>query len=445
MLTAGSESTTESAWTAGFVATARSALSAESALTSNSDSSVGTAVATGLDLIVDRLDEATAAQADANRAHARQWTALAELMRLARANPQVYLRSEGMARADALEMAEDTAAYDAGLRLQLSANQVRSIAHDAQVLEDRLPALHAEFVAGLTTVGHVSAAVDLVAGWTDDAALHTFDGQLAACASTTTIAAFRGRARRLRERLLHESAEDRHAKAFADRRVWIERADDGMAFIHALVAAPDAVRIIERLNATARAEQKKTRSGEPGWRSRDQLRADLAVGWLAGDGTPTAAKVRPMLLVPMLSLLGEGDQPIELRGYGSIDRRSAARLFAKAPSFRRVATDPFTGETLEYDRTRYRPTKAQRDWVALRYETCIDPTCSRSAYDSDVDHLEEWVRDMGRTNRDNLIPLCENGNLRKNVSRIAYERLPSGGVSITTPTGFAVIADAPPF
>ncbi|MGW4931062.1 DUF222 domain-containing protein [Agromyces sp. NPDC004153] len=402
-------------------------------------------MATGLDLIVDRLAEATAAQADANRALARQWIALAELMRLARANPHVYLRSEGMARADALEMAEDAAAYDAGLRLQLSANQVRSMAHDAQVLEDRLPALHGAFVAGLTTVGHVSAAVDLVAGWTDDTALRAFDEQLTASASTTTVSAFRARARRLKERLLQESPEDRHTRAFADRRVWVERADDGMAYLHALVAAPDAVRIIERLNATARAEQKQTRAGEPGWRSRDQIRADLAVGWLAGDGTPTAAKVRPMLLVPMLSLLGEGDEPIELPGYGSIDRHSAARLFAKAPSFRRVATDPFTGELLEYDRTRYRPTKAQRDWVALRFETCIDPTCSRPVHDSDVDHLEEWVRDMGFTNRDNLFPLCESGNRRKNLSRVAYRRLPSGNVSITTPTGHTVIADQPPF
>jgi hypothetical protein len=433
------------------VLTGESGLTVESELaagtpTAGNPSAARTAVATGLDLIVDRLDEASHAQSEANRAHARLWTALAELMRLARANPQVYLRSEGMARADALEMAEDTAAYDAGLRLQLSANQVRSIAHEAQVLEDRLPTLRDAFVAGVTTVGHVRAAVDLVTGWTDDEpALQAFDEQLAASASSTTLSAFRARARRLKERLLQESPEDRHAKAFADRRIWVERADDGMAYLHALVAAPDAVRIVERLNATARAEQQKTRRGEPGWRSRDQLRADLAVGWLAGDGTPTAAKVRPMLLVPLLSLLGESDQPIELAGYGSIDRRSAARLFAKAPSFRRVATDPFTGEILDYDRMRYRPTKAQRDWVALRFETCIDPTCSRPAHDSDVDHLEEWVRDMGRTNRDNLFPLCENGNRRKNLSRVGYRRLPSGKVSITTPTGYTVTTDAPTF
>ena len=151
----------------------------------------GTAVAAGLDLIVDRLNEASHAQSDANRAHARLWTALAELMRMARANPHVYLRSEGMARADALEMAEDTAAYDAGLRLQLSANQVRSIAHEAQVLEDRLPTLRDAFVAGVTTVGHVRTAVDLVTGWTDDEpALQAFDEQLAASASSTTLSAF---------------------------------------------------------------------------------------------------------------------------------------------------------------------------------------------------------------------------------------------------------------
>ena len=309
------------------------------------------------------------------------------------------------------------------------------------MLDDRLPALRAAFAAGQTTVDHIRAAVDLAIAWEDDAALRQFDENLAAAAMNTTVSSFRVRARRLKQRLLHEPAEVRHARAFADRRVWVEPTDDGMAFIHALVAAPDAVRIIERLNATARAEQKKTPSGERGWRSRDQIRVDLAVAWLAGDGTPTAAKVRPMLLVPLLSLLAQGDQPIELPGYGSIDRVSAARLFEKAPSFRRVATDPFTGELLEYDRARYRPTKAQRDWIAMRFEDCIDPTCSRSAYDSDIDHLEEWVRESGRTDADNLFPLCENGNRRKNLSRIAYRRLPSGRVSITTPTGFTAVSE----
>ena len=410
----------------------------------STDAPSGNVVATGFDLIVDRLDEARAAQADANRAHARQWSALAELMRLARANPHIFLRPAGLAQNDVLALAEEAAAFDAGLRLRLSAGQVRSLAHRAQVLEDRMPRLRAAFAAGDTSAGHVDSALSLVVGWMDDEAVTVFDEELVEAASTLSPQAFRNRARRLKEKLFHEPPEVRHARAFAERRVAIEPVEDGMAWIHALVSAPDAVRIISRLNATGRATQKKTKIGEPGWRSRDQIRADLAVAWLAGDSTPTAARVRPILLVPMLSMIGEGNEPIELPGYGTIDRATAAKLFDEAPSFRRVGTDPFTGEKLVYDHTRYRPTKAQRDWIAMRFETCIDPTCVRPVGDTDVDHLEEWVRDHGRTNDDNLVPLCEKGNRRKNLSRFGYEHYGEGRVAITTPTGHTVITEPPP-
>ncbi|WP_022885274.1 HNH endonuclease signature motif containing protein [Glaciibacter superstes] len=405
----------------------------------------GKTVATGFDLILDRLDEATASQSETNRAQARLWASLAELMRLARANPHVYLRSGGLTGRDALELAEEAAAFDAGLRLHLSAGQVRTLAHRAQLLEDRLPRLRAVFAAGETTTAHVGAALDLLSGWDDDTAVRLFDEQLAEPAGTLTPAAFRARARRAKEKLHEEPAEARHARAFAGRGVWMEPAENGMAWVHALLSAPDAVRIVSRLNATSRAEQKKTKVGDSNWRSRDQIRADLAAAWLAGDGTPTAAKVRPVLLVPLLSMIGGGDEPIELRGYGTIDRDSAARLFAEAPSFRRVATNPFTGEKLTYDRERYRPTQAQKDWIAFRFENCIDPTCNRAVDDTDVDHLEEWVRDNGRTNEDNLFPLCEKSNRRKNLSRFDYERLPNGRVSITTPTGLTVTTEAAPF
>lgn len=405
----------------------------------------GTAVATGLDLILDRLDEGAEAQAETNRSQARLWAALAELMRLARANPHLYLRPAGLAQADATRLAEDAAAFDAGLRLHLTSGQVRHLAHRAQTLQDRLPGLHASFTAGTTSAAHVSVALDLVVGWCDEEAVAAFDDRLAELAATSTVASFRRRAHRIKGALLTEPAEVRHARAFADRRVAMEPAEDGMAWIHLLVSASDAVRVISRLNATARAEQKTVGQGSPGWRSRDQLRADLAVAWLAGDGTATAAKVRPILLVPMLSLLGTGDEPIELRGYGAIDPASARRLFAEADSFRRVATDPFSGERLVYDRARYRPTRAQRDWLAMRFEDCIDPTCSRPVDDTDVDHLEEWVRDHGATDDDNLVPLCPQANRRKNLSWFDYRRHPDGRISITSPTGLTVEMEVAPF
>ncbi|MEL4319937.1 HNH endonuclease signature motif containing protein [Leifsonia sp. YIM 134122] len=108
-------------------------------------------------------------------------------------------------------------------------------------------------------------------------------------------------------------------------------------------------------------------------------------------------------------------------------------------------TDPISGEKLTYDRTRYRPTQAQRDWVAIRFEDCIDPTCARPVTDTDIDHLDEWARDAGPTNEDNLHPLCDTGNRRKNLSRIHNQRQPDGTVSITTPTGYTVTTEAAPF
>lgn len=397
------------------------------------------------DLIAEQLTGALAASTTTNQSQARLWAALAELMRLARSNPEAYLRPAGISKPDVIELAQDAAAFDAGLRLRLSTGQVRTLAHQGQTLQEQLPQLHAAFTAGATSVGHVNAALELITGWTDPAGIARFDELLAGPAEALVVTAFRAKARRAKEKLFAEPAEARHARAFAARRVWVEKADDGMAWINIHTNAADAVRIITRLNATARAEQKKTPIGTPGWRSRDQIRTDLAVAWLAGDGTSTAAKVRPVLLVPMLSLLGEGDEPIELRGYGSIDRASAARLFADAPSFRRVATDPFTGEKLDYDRTRYRPTKAQRDWITICHEECIDPNCSRPASDSDVDHLQEWVRDNGPSNAENLFPLCETSNRRKNLSRFDYRRLPDGRVTIHTPTGLDITTDEAPF
>ena len=201
----------------------------------------------------------------------------------------------------------------------------------------------------------MNTALDLLVGWDDPSGVASLRRRSSPTAATTlTVAAFRRRARHLKGTLHPEPAETLHARAFTTRRVDLEPVEDGMAWIHLLVSAPDAIRILARLTGTARTIQKSTTRSDPDWRTRSQIRADLAAGWLAGDDTPTAAQVRPILLVPMLSLLGEGSEPSVLRGYGPIDRASAARLLTAAPAFRRVLTDPSSGEKLVYDRTRYR-------------------------------------------------------------------------------------------
>ena len=431
------------------------------------------------------LDEAETEQVNGNMAMAAQLAALARLIAVAREHPEVYLTEEGAQACDAVEFAERAAALDASVRLNLDPDQVRNRAHEARVLAQSLPQLWAVFEAGETGYPQASAAVELLAGLTDPVAIAEYDTKLAARAGDVTPGAFRQKARRLAERLRAEPSELRHARALSERRVVFEYVDDGMAWIHALVPAAEAVCIKRLLDAEAKGIAKneakiatkiavKTGVDAGPHRSRDQIRADRFVDILARKGTPQEVKVRVVLHVPMLELLegpgsrgsaaGDGHsegQPLQpiprrqsaaLEGYGPIDPVSAAQLFINAPSFRRVITDPFSGEILNFDRRRYRPTKAQREYIAMKYGTCAKPGCNRLAATSDLDHLKEWARDYGFTNEDNLIPLCPSDHRLKTLTKIRYRREPDGTIIVTTPTGtvgrkktWKPLPDNPPF
>ncbi|PPL20318.1 hypothetical protein GY24_01890 [Microterricola pindariensis] len=397
------------------------------------------------------IDSALEAQHAGNRAMATQLAALAAVLNTSRAHLSVYLQPGGLAEPDAVELAARAAALDAALQLNLTPNQVRDRAYEGQLLQEKLPAFWELFRLGLTSYAHAQAAVQFANGLDEPDAVAEYDSTLAAAAPTLTPAAFRTKARVLQQRLLAEPPAARTARALTERRVWVEPAEDGMAWLHALISAPDAIRVKARLNSTARNVQKQEKQADriareagtnrASRRTRPQIRADLAVAWLAGDGTPTAAKVRPILLVPILSMLGtvgqDGQLPV-LHGYGPIDPATAAGLFDDAPAFRRIGTDPISGEILDLDRTAYRPTKAQRDWLTVKYGRCARPGCDCDAATADIDHLREWARDHGPTNIRNLIPLCPPEHRLKTLTKIRISRDRDDGDALTihTPTGY---------
>ncbi len=117
-----------------------------------------------------------------------------------------------------------------------------------------------------------------------------------------------------------------------------------------------------------------------------------------------------------------------------------------------MGTDPFTGEILNFDRGRYRPTKAQREYLAMTYGSCGTPGCERLAITSDLDHLKEWATDHGLTNEDNLVPLCAPDHRLKTLTKSRYTREPDDTLIVTTPTGTTArtapkkpLPDNPPF
>ncbi|MGX5696140.1 DUF222 domain-containing protein [Agromyces soli] len=399
------------------------------------------------------LDSVEGAQIETNRMFAAQFEQVRRAFALAASHPELYVLPVVDEPARVAEIAARAVAAELSMRLQLPASTIRNRAYEAETLQQRLPRVWCRFRDGLASYADVRVALEAVAGFltgpqhpgTDSAAdsavrrahLDAFDEALAEAIGRITTTRFRQRAKVLRARF--EGAAEttaRHVRAASERRVIVEHDDRGMAWVQLYTTSIDAARIHARLNATA-AES----AGAPGeHRTTDQLRADLATAWLAGDGTPTAVRTEVVVTVPVLSLIGAtlpGDRPdpAELEGVGPIDEARARQLFADAPTFLRLAVDPLTGAPLNLGRTRYRVTKAQRRWLELKYGRCTRPGCNRLAISADVDHLVDWLSG-GRTDEPNLAPTCRPDHGLKHLTNFTVASSTDGSIRWRSPFGF---------
>ncbi|PTT16203.1 HNH endonuclease, partial [Microbacterium sp. HMWF026] len=165
--------------------------------------------------------------------------------------------------------------------------------------------------------------------------------------------------------------------------------------------------------------------------------------------TPTS-RTRPgsasiVVTVPALTLLGAGDEPALLDGYGPIDFDTARRLAGESATWTRLLTHPLTGVPLALDRTSYRVTAALRRWLGVTSPTCIFPGCGRAARACDIDHLTAWS-DGGTTDADNLEPECRPHHRLRHETKWTPVRDPdSGDVRWRSPLGHETEVDPPPF
>lgn len=223
------------------------------------------------------------------------------------------------------------------------------------------------------------------------------------------------------------TAEERRVRAVAERHVRIEPAEDGMAWLLALLPAADALAIKTCIDGAARTA---ARSDD---RTLDQLRADALInGILSGiDGEmPSEHGRRPSITVTVSlpTLVGRDQQPAWLDGYGPITAEYARRI-AHDPSgtWRRLLTDPAGGQVLDYGRTRYRPPQHVVDHVIARDGQCTFPFCDRDARRSDLDHIEPYPE--GPTAVDNLQPLHRRHHNAKTSGGWSAERDPTTGTT----------------
>ncbi|MCM3659464.1 DUF222 domain-containing protein [Georgenia satyanarayanai] len=142
----------------------------------------------------------------------------------------------------------------------------------------------------------------------------------------------------------------------------------------------------------------------------------------------------PGLNAPARNALERDPEPVaELEGYGPI-APEVARALAAGGQWRRIVSDPVTGQVLDVGRTRYEPPAAMADLVRERDRTCIEPSCSTPARHCQLDHIHEWQHG-GETSVWNLGPQCTRVHAVKSQGGFTVARASDGTYAWTTMTG----------
>ena len=308
----------------------------------------------------------------------------------------------------------------------------------------RHPATLQALADGSISLPQLRSIFDALAGLPDEVAA-SLEASALERAPRQTNAALRRRLRCLRERLHPEPLGTRHRAAVLDRRVVLESAPDGMAWLSLFLPAERAVAIMDRLDRLAvSSASAPISSASVDLRTHAQRMLDAASGLLLtgiradvdsfGSQGDDAITPRVLVTVPVLALLGHSDEPAELDGYGPIDAETARRLAAHAPSFQRILTHPETGAYLSYGRTSYRVPADLAGYLRARDGTCRFPDCGRRAANCDLDHTTPWARD-GSSRHDNLAHLCRTHHRLKHGTRWRMSQEPGGHIRWTSPAG----------
>jgi hypothetical protein len=245
-----------------------------------------------------------------------------------------------------------------------------------------------------------------------------FDEKASAAIVDVPMPKLKDRLHTIRERIQARTAVDRLKKAMKRMSVTVEPAADGMAYIIALVPAPEAVSIDQRLDLAAR----EAAAVEGETRSVTELRAHVLLDVVdeglfrgassdaEGLAVPTRRGVQCKvgLLIPMMTILGRSDVPPTLEGYGPIDIDTAKRLLGTSGSFYRVLTDPATGMVKDIGRKRYRPTAEMKTFLGIVDGGSRGPNSNRPPGQTQMDHVVPFRQGLarGRTALDNLVLLA---------------------------------------
>ncbi|WP_433347727.1 DUF222 domain-containing protein [Microtetraspora malaysiensis] len=138
-------------------------------------------------------------------------------------------------------------------------------------------------------------------------------------------------------------------------------------------------------------------------RSHARRMADALAIRLSQGGRRTVMHVS----VTEQTLTGQSEEPAHLEDGTPIPAADARRM-AYTAELRRVLRDA-GGIVKDFGRARRLASADQREAILAKYRTCCREGCDVPAYLSEIDHIEPWYP-TGRTDLDNLAPLCAADN-----------------------------------
>lgn len=334
-----------------------------------------------------------------------------------------------------------------GVRLELAAalrvteHTAGALIARADALVHRYPQMLASLRGARTTEKHAAIFVEAMAGVEPEFA-EGIVSRAVELAESEPAGHFRRSLRTMIETVRSETLEERHRAALHERRVTVEPADDGMAWLSAFIPAVEARAIHSRVTAMAKA----IAGVEGESRSMDQIRADVLGDLLIEGETPAVPalargiRASVALTVPALALLVDdvalGTEPPVVEGIGPIPLTTARDLCAGADGWMRILTHPETGAVLSVGREQYRPPPALRKIVKWRADRCMAPGCAMPASRCEIDHTVAWEHG-GTTSLENLAPICKGHHIVKHHGGWAVRQLPDSGGALewTSPSG----------
>lgn len=283
-----------------------------------------------------------------------------------------------------------------------------------------------------------------------------------------TAAQFRAAVRRAVLAVDPQGAADRHESARAQRSVTRAPAEDSMSVLTAVLTAPEVQVVYAALDAVIAAMTPSpsdstpsdstpsdstpgdANAGDatPGRTPVAELRADALVAICAailGDPTAAPSSLRATPQEPAIrvtigadTLLGVDDEPGDLHGHGPIPAALARELAADG-TWRRLVTDPLTGELLDRSPHTYTASARLRAFITARDRTCRHPGCPTSAASADLDHTQPFDHDDpaagGPTTRANLCARCRRHHNLKTWYGFTAHHDPDGTLITRTPLG----------